>query len=833
MTEDWKNDPNLGDYLPGSTPTNVWTGNLNVYDICKLITDTSKVRDLVCINVSGTNSSPGYTPMSFNSGNQYDRCIRKILKYGTIHPNGGILDTPNNIHLELKSHQKRTIYEMIEREDYPYRLLSGKNLLFLCDNVGSGKTLSILSLIAERPLVKSVWSNRYYLPKKKLNKYEIQNYIMKGVAVSEDINVFQSNLLIIPHNIYNQWSSYIKQYTSLKSYFIGTKKQACLSKVEYDDILNNNHIICIKSTMVKDFVSKLDEIYGEVTVTLNTKKDSCNNNIDNTMTSCEINDRLKNIALSFKDKFEAEPSKELFDNLLQELTDVRDHIDFEFLKTNSDIVKCNNILTIEKLDTSSSKHGYMFQRVIIDEADSIHIPSFPTIHGKYTWFVTSSINNLLYPFKKTKWSNTKNSYYTLSNGIRGTGLIKDSLLNAVDYIGGNYYYKGYNSCRIFKTIVRNNNMFLKESIYVPDPKTYYHKCFTPPELLAVTNAISKEALKALNAGDTKTAISLLGCDCGTEDDILKVVTDKLCSDLHVFKSRLQEKTDKLSETSNNLEEIKKLITDAKETDDKELLADLLEEKKSIYSLYSSYKSSIQVCLDNISTIETKIDGMKERIEGCSDKVCPICASNVIDPALTPCCKNVFCLNCIGMALQHSKEKECPLCRKSNLDIKQMNLIVSNSVNISDISRETIPTKLETMVELLNKNPEFRVMIFSEYSESFTEISKKLKEIGIKYGTMSGSSNRITNIVNKFKNREYRVLLLNASYFGAGMNLQFTDEIYIYHRMSLDLETQVVGRAQRLGRSQPLNIHYLCYENEYPENKKDEVVNTVEPENTIE
>ena len=184
-----------------------------------------------------------------------------------------------------------------------------------------------------------------------------------------------------------------------------------------------------------------------------------------------------------------------------------------------------------------------------------------------------------------------------------------------------------------------------------------------------------------------------------------------------------------------------------------------------------------------------------------------------------------------MALQYSKEKECPLCRGKDLDIKKLNLIVAPTTNIvSGQTTGVLPSKVETIIKLLNDRPDYRVMIFSEYTESFTTIATKLKELDIKYGIMSGSSNRITNIVNKFKNKEYRVMLLNANCFGAGMNLQFTDEVYIYHRMSADLETQVIGRAQRLGRSTPLNIHYMCYENEYPEKKgvktDDTVVNDI-------
>ena len=39
------------------------------------------------------------------------------------------------------------------------------------------------------------------------------------------------------------------------------------------------------------------------------------------------------------------------------------------------------------------------------------------------------------------------------------------------------------------------------------------------------------------------------------------------------------------------------------------------------------------------------------------------------------------------------------------------------------------------------------------------------------------------------------------------------DIIIYHELSKELETQVIGRAQRIGRIMPLNIFYLYNENE--------------------
>ena len=41
----------------------------------------------------------------------------------------------------------------------------------------------------------------------------------------------------------------------------------------------------------------------------------------------------------------------------------------------------------------------------------------------------------------------------------------------------------------------------------------------------------------------------------------------------------------------------------------------------------------------------------------------------------------------------------------------------------------------------------------------------------------------------------------------------TTDIVLYHRMNSDLEKQIIGRGQRVGRTSPLIINYLCYENE--------------------
>jgi SNF2 family DNA or RNA helicase len=57
--------------------------------------------------------------------------------------------------------------------------------------------------------------------------------------------------------------------------------------------------------------------------------------------------------------------------------------------------------------------------------------------------------------------------------------------------------------------------------------------------------------------------------------------------------------------------------------------------------------------------------------------------------------------------------------------------------------------------------------------------------------------------------------MNTQHFGSGLNLENTTDMVLFHKIDTENEKQVIGRAQRYGRKEPLNVHYLLYENEMP------------------
>ena len=76
-----------------------------------------------------------------------------------------------------------------------------------------------------------------------------------------------------------------------------------------------------------------------------------------------------------------------------------------------------------------------------------------------------------------------------------------------------------------------------------------------------------------------------------------------------------------------------------------------------------------------------------------------------------------------------------------------------------------------------------------------------------------SDNNRLQVVEQVKNRA-TVLLVNSSQGCAGLNMQCATDLVFFHKiLDTNIEEQVCGRAQRIGRVCNLGLHYLLYNNE--------------------
>lgn len=373
-------------------------------------------------------------------------------------------------------------------------------------------------------------------------------------------------------------------------------------------------------------------------------------------------------------------------------------------------------------------------RIIIDEIISIKLPVYMELKFNFIWYITATPSGI---------KMIKRTY--IREMVSG---IQRSIFN--------------------RMIIKNTDEYVSKSMLLPPLKQFNINCSTPTSLRLIRDFVPHDVMSMLNAGNIKDAILKLNCNIDTDDNIIKVITNKLNKDIHNASAELNYMSN-IIPTDNKVHE---------------------ESIKKIKSKIEGYK--------------TRLESIKEKLKDVDKEECPICLSDINMPAIIPCCNNVFCFSCLA-----NVRGKCPMCRSLFL-MQNLNIINNNIVPI--VKKELLP-KNENLVNIIKNKPNGKFLVFSSYDITNENIARLFDKEKITYSKICGNSGVINKTIERFKNGETSVLLLNAQHFGSGLNLQMATDIIIYHEMELDLETQVIGRAQRLGRENSLNVYYLLHDHE--------------------
>ena len=396
-----------------------------------------------------------------------------------------------------------------------------------------------------------------------------------------------------------------------------------------------------------------------------------------------------------------------------------------------------------------SCQNYRFNRILIDEADTIKLPRDMSCQFNFLWLITGTPKGLFY-----------------SNKPFISKIFKDDNLN----LNSNF-------------VIKNDDSYIEQSIKLPHPKRFKIKCVTPRELDIIKDLIPPSILQMINAGNSEQAIKALNCNVDTNENILQVITKNLVDSIGNKKIELEA-----------------------------------EMKKHYPSnLQKEHEQRIKFIENQIEKLNNKYDDIKKRIYQLNDTNCPVCMGEFTNPVMVSCCNNTFCFDCLAVSMGELKNNKCPYCRqpitKQHMHIFQSDTVVKNS-NLS-CNKYDMKDKLDVLVDLLQNKPDGSFMIFAGYMETFNKIETKLKDLNISYHILKGQSSTVKKYIDDFKDKKVRALMLNAQFFGAGMNLQMASDIIMYHRFTKEMEEQIIGRAQRLGRSitESLNVYYLLHDNE--------------------
>lgn len=475
----------------------------------------------------------------------------------------------------------------------------------------------------------------------------------------------------------------------------------------------------------------------------------------------------------------------------------------QFTKIETEFIRCTKDRKDVKFDkklilVSSTQYNdfaitcnekrYHFSRVFFDEADSIIITNCQKINARFYWFITSSINNLLNPqgINSLGWGYDTNGRYVFipsANpipGIRRKGFIKNTFVGLRD----NIYRK-----HIF---LKNSDELIKESFKLPDYKIFKIICKNSTILNVLNNLVSESVQQMICAGDIEGAIRSMNIETTDETNLIKVIANSLYNDI----------------------ENKKIDLDAiikKNYQDKQRQQDaIIRVNKEIIDL------------------QTKIDNIYERIK--DSNMDPITFCEIENKTIIKCCMQVFDFESITIYITSTNSPKCPMCR-TPITKESLTILDNDDINddINDDGEETKEEenvefksmdhdKLANLVYILENKIEnnARLIIFSKYDATYDNLISILEKKNIICKQMKGQATSINKTIEWYKDTstdELKVLFLNAKHAGSGLNLENTTDMIIFHKMNEELETQLVGRAQRFGRTSSLNVYQLHYEDE--------------------
>jgi SNF2 family DNA or RNA helicase len=334
--------------------------------------------------------------------------------------------------------------------------------------------------------------------------------------------------------------------------------------------------------------------------------------------------------------------------------------------------------------------------------------------------------------------------------------------NPYTYLGS--LFGGYIEYNLFQGLIfKNDDDYVRMSIELPSIRHMYHSCSdTIANILR--DLIPKDMEEMISGGNIEGLIRCLG---GT-------------SSTNVFELVEKEKQQLIQEADSKMDRYNRMNDNVR-----------IEKWKLRKIQYQKELNELKYRLENINMLEC----------------CHICLEKIEEPVINKCCYNIFCGKCILKWL--TKQATCPLCRQEQNPSMMIHLNVKSSVDIIKPILHT-KTKVETVRDILKtKNEDARVIIFSSYDETYQQLSMIIPNLS----RLMGRFETRNRIIESFKtDSSHPVLFLNSIENGAGINLQEATDVILYHQMSETLESQVIGRCYRVGRTCPLNVHHLCEKN---------------------
>ena len=696
---------------------------------------------------------------------------KNVIGYILLDENYEKIDTVPGLKTTLFPHQKTIVKAMIDLETYNSVKIETSYNSYECNTsagilseaVGSGKTIDILSVI----LLQKTLIAKPCISELKLYEYSNKNTnktIFSSIVKKTYNNIIKPTIIFASVSVVNQWVNAINTFTSLKYFTVS-------------DIKSLQHLI-------------------------------------NKMVDGTIN---------------------LYDIIVVKSGKVTRPVIFPTWIRSDDV--CLYKSSIHIYSIIANMRSFCWNRIIIDDFDTIKIPNNAgCINGIFTWYISSTQ-------KITPYRSLTSKFKTTSE------MLLHSNYNCCNIINNNILSDCLN--------IRNDSQFVMQTANISSPNFYayvfpnYNNMYIG--LLGLINDDeSKEIMEMLNGDAIETAAELIGIKNITAADIFQNMLGKQYT-----------KYKKSIEVLSFIDQVEKLkdtrlpMSENPDESDTYKKTDLFIKRPIVYN-YPNIKHILDSTYEEYTDIKKKtgisIDRVKNNIK---NGECAICSNDLNDcdedTLILKCCGNIVCgICCFGTIFpKKSKTGRCSNCRSeinwsnliylnssfdlstvvneqidnvndeksNNKNRNKMNAIIEIITGKSPVEKKKIDININNLMKGTHVLPESdyrKVLIFANFDETLKNIEEALLNENIEFMRLGGNHSKINKLVELFTNcKKSCVMIINSMKHCAGLNLQTTTDLIFAHKIiDSNVETQVIGRGHRLGRSTSLNIHYLMYENEY-------------------
>lgn len=342
-----------------------------------------------------------------------------------------------------------------------------------------------------------------------------------------------------------------------------------------------------------------------------------------------------------------------------------------------------------------------------------------------------------------------------------------------NWVGQIFSWNYRNYSRIFT--VKNPTPFVQKSFEMPQTHFRDYICWQP--IAARLNGIvSNHVNQMIQAGDVQGAISAIGGTNCSKGNLIEIIRERKKRDL-----------------------------------------DYVEFHLGRYATSGASQSVIKDWSDRRDNLVNQLEKLDATAKELMESQCPICLENLSEPMIMePNCQKVFCAECF--LTWHITNSTCPMCR-ATVDAAQLIYVTNpDGANASEEKVERPLTKLERIESILGErnkqNVDSRFIIATQFSSTvwYKKIQKILDDMNIKWCKISGHMTIRNKNVKAFQNGITRVIFISNLDSTAGVNLQTATDVIIFNEMSESQREQVIGRANRIGRKQPLIVHTLYADN---------------------